>query len=92
VRYTDPQGSSRIGFTHDVSSTGLFVLAGTPPVVGQELSVELQTPDGRNLRFQGRVVRQKRVPLALAASVPGGFGLGLNGLCDEYQALVASLP
>src|SRR5258708_39890587 len=89
LHYTDEKGVSRIGFTHDVSLNGAFVTAGNLPSVGQTLTVELEGPEGRKIRFAGRVVRQKRAPLALSATVPNGFGLGLTGSSEDYEHLVS---
>jgi len=91
VRYTDAKGVTRIGFTHDVSVSGLFVTAGNLPPVGQDLVLELQAPGGRNVTVSGRVVRQKRVPQALTGTIPNGFGLGLTGSYADYATLVAAL-
>ena len=91
VRYTDENGVSRVGFTHDVSLCGAFVTAGNLPRVGQNLTLEIVGPAGRSISFAGRVVRQKRAPLALAATVPNGFGLGLTAFSEEYRELVLAL-
>jgi PilZ domain-containing protein len=91
VRYTDEKGLSRIGFTHDMSLSGIFVTAGSLPSIGQNLSVDLEGPGGSTIRVVGRVVRQKRAPLALSGTVPNGFGLGLTGSFEEYERLVSAL-
>lgn len=69
----------------------MFVLAGTPPAVGQDVDVELLNPGGENVRFKGHVVRQKRSPLGVAGSIPSGFGLCLTEVFEEFRALVSGL-
>ena len=91
VRFTDENGVSRLGFTHDVSLSGAFVTAGSLPQIGQNLSLELRDTAGRSICFAGVVVRQKRAPLALSATMPNGFGLGLTELSEDYRELVLSL-
>ena len=91
VRYVDEQGVARIGFTHDMSLGGVFVEAGSLPKIGQHLALDLVAHDGQKVRFRGRVVRQKRAPLALKGSVPHGFGLGLTDGSVEYASLVSAL-
>jgi hypothetical protein len=91
VRYTDRSGTTRVGFTRDISLGGMFVLAGTPASVGQDVDVELLNPGGENVRFRGHVVRQKRSPLGVAGSIPSSFGLCLTDVFEEFRALVASL-
>lgn len=91
VTFTDDHGVTRIGFTHDVSQTGFFVVAGDLPPIGQDLNLELQTSAGQNVKVQGRVVRRRRSPLALAATFPPGFGVGVTGYFEDYTRLVAAL-
>ena len=91
MKYTDRTGTTRVGFTRDVSLGGMYVLAGTPAAVGQDLDVELLNPGGENVRLRGHVVRQKRSPLGVAGSIPSGFGLCLTGVFEDFQTLVASL-
>jgi hypothetical protein len=91
VRYTDPAGVSRIGFTHNLSFSGVFVIAGSLPAVGQQIDLVLRVPDGGEVHVLGNVVRQKRVPLALSNSMPTGFGLGLTGYSEEYSRFVEAL-
>jgi hypothetical protein len=91
VRYVDDKGVARIGFTHDMSLGGVFVEAGNLPPIGQHLALDLVAHDGQKVRFRGRVVRQKRAPLALKASIPHGFGLGVTEGSEEYTSLVAAL-
>jgi hypothetical protein len=69
----------------------MFVLAGTPAAVGEDLDVELLNPGGENVRFKGHVVRRRRSPLGVSGSIPSGFGLHLTGPFDGYRAVVAPL-
>ena len=91
VRYTDEKGVSHIGFTHDISLSGVFVTAGTLPTVGQDLTVELDVPGGSSICFSGRVVRRKKALSAMSGLMPSGFGLGLSRSFQDYERLVSAL-
>lgn len=60
VRY-GPTGTEQasLGYAHDLSLGGMFILSGDPPAVGTDLQIELQLPVQNRLeriRVQGRVM------------------------------------
>lgn len=91
VRYTDEKGLSHIGFTHDMSLSGVFVTTGSLPTVGQDLEVKLDVPGGASISFAGRVMRRKRALSAMSGLMPSGFGLGLTRSVEDYERLVSAL-
>ena len=91
VEFLDSLGMKRTGYTHDLSYTGFFVKAGSSPKLGEAIKLMLHLPDGQKLELPGRVARQTRVPLALSATMPSGFGFALTAYSEEYTRFVDSL-
>lgn len=87
---------SHLGFTVDVSTTGLFVKTSTifPPKT--ELILELTLPDQRIVSLRGEVTWAKRVPPQLARHVKkAGMGIELiepSAAYREFVTLLAGVP
>ena len=78
-----------IGYTTDVSETGLFIKATTifPPKTF--LKILLTLPDERVIELTGDVVWSKRVPPQLARMVrKNGMGIQLREPPTEYVVMV----
>lgn len=57
ARQTATETETQIAFSRDVSSGGLFFFSNLSAALGDDLTVNLVTPHGGCLQFQGRVVR-----------------------------------
>jgi len=66
------------GFTHDVSSEGMFVRTIRIAQIGKALRAIVHLPDGRQVPIDGTVVRSYRAPVSLRSLVPTGFGIRLS--------------
>ena len=66
---------SHIGFTNDVSATGLFVVTGQRPKLGTRMHLEVTLPGELPLFIEGVVTRQVLVPPELRQVVRAGFGI-----------------
>lgn len=84
-------GSRHTGFTWDLSFTGLNIASSFLPGIGAKLSANLHLPDGKMVACEGRVVRAKRVPSALAASAGHGFSVEISGYFEEYFRYLSTL-
>ena len=77
-----------VGYTTDISSTGIFIKASTifPPKT--MLKIALTLPDDRVVLMTGEVVWSKRVPPQLARLVrKNGMGIRLKQPDGGYLAL-----
>jgi len=89
VRYgTSGTEASSLGYAHDLSLGGMFILSDAPPDVGTDLQIELQLQDGdrvQRVRLQGRVMwhtNPERRP-------PQGDGFGVQFTVVDRQASAA---
>ena len=57
VKRTELDEQSHVAFCRDVSTGGLFFFSNLPAEMGEDLTLNLLTPKGACLLFQGRVVR-----------------------------------
>jgi Tfp pilus assembly protein PilZ len=79
-----------LGYAHDLSLGGLFILSDGPPPLGTDLQLELQIPVGdavERIRVQGRVAwhtSPERMP-------PQGGGFGVQFTVVDRQASAAIL-
>jgi hypothetical protein len=64
---------SSAGFTGNVSSSGLFIIATTNVKLGTRLHVQLEV-EGKLLYQEGVIARIQQVPPELRSVVKGGFG------------------
>lgn len=88
--------ASYLGFTVDVSATGLFLKTTTVFPPHTELILEITLPDQRILSLRGEVMWAKRVPPQLARHVKkAGMGIELiepSAAYREFAALLAVVP
>jgi hypothetical protein len=64
----------KMGFTRNISLTGLFLQTNMPLPPGTILHMEVTFPD-RTFRLRGRVVWSKKVPAQLAHVLECGMGI-----------------
>jgi hypothetical protein len=83
--------SVHIGFTHDVSATGIFVRSTSIPGIGVAVAMQLLIPGVGKLPLRGTVVRSYRVPQNLRRFVPSGFCVRLTEAPEEYFQVLATL-
>lgn len=69
------QEASRIGFTDDLSETGLFIKSAIVQNPNSILKIELTLPGGEVVVLTGRVMWAKRVPPNLLRRLKGGMGI-----------------
>jgi hypothetical protein len=91
IEFPDSEGQRSTAFTRDVSLSGFFVACEKSPRIGSPLVVKLHAPRGRVLEIAGTVVRVGRSSAALHTSVATGFAFAIQGLNDDWMALVDSL-
>ncbi|MEO6667490.1 MAG: PilZ domain-containing protein [Nitrospiria bacterium] len=88
--------ASYLGFTVDVSATGLFLKTSTVFPPQTDLVLELTLPDQGILSLRGTVMWSKRVPPQLARHVKkAGMGIELiepSAAYREFVALLAVVP
>ena len=66
---------NQMGFTSDVSATGMFVVTSPVPKLGTRLHVEVTMDNDRVMYFEGMVARMTLVAPELRSVMKGGFGL-----------------
>ena len=82
----------RIGFTHDISSTGIFIKSNFAFTPGVEIQIELTLPDETIAHCCGVVVWAKQVPPALSRLVhKHGMGVHFLEIHGDYRALLEKL-
>jgi Tfp pilus assembly protein PilZ len=74
VRYGE-RDLSRSGMTHDISASGVFVVAQGLPPLDTRLHLQISTSPERFAYFEGVVRRHKVLPVALRQIDHGGFGV-----------------
>lgn len=88
----------QVGFTYNVSGSGLFVRTLAPLAMGEDAWVELRPPrSDRRVRFEGRVAWTRRFGANDTATAPPGFGVQIVDGCsgdlqryrDGYRAFAA---
>ncbi len=81
-----------LGFTEDISPTGLFIKTSTVFQPGTLLRVELSLPDDRTIRVAGQVMWAKRVPNSmLRFTKKSGMGLRLTQAGDDYKRFIVEI-
>ena len=84
----------KLGFTEDISDTGIFVRSPQVLHPGKILFVELKLKDGSTILFKGRIMWAKRVPQSLMNKIKGGMGVRILSFEhgeEEYQQLCSGL-
>lgn len=86
------QKPDRTAFTHDLSSTGLFLKTTTVFPPSTKLNIEITLPDEKVVRFRGIVMWAKRIPSAFNRVIQKhGMGVHLLEIPEEYKALIERL-
>ena len=83
-----------IGFTEDISTTGIFIKSPMVMNPGKILFVEFKLADDSIITIKGRIMWAKRVPQSLLGKVKGGMGIHILSYVqgeEEYRQLCASL-
>lgn len=84
------ESASRVGFTDDISATGLFIKSAIVQNPRTVLKIELTAPSGEVVVFTGRVMWAKRVPPGLLRRLKGGMGIHIidfQGGEETYRLL-----
>ncbi len=82
--------ANRIGFTDDISPTGLFIKSAIVQNPQTLLKIELTAPDGELIVLTGRVMWAKKVPPNLLGRIKGGMGIRIIDFqrgADSYRRL-----
>ena len=82
----------KVGFTEDVSSSGLFVKSHFVFAPGTLLKIELTLPDGPIVSMAAQVMWAKKVPPALIRHMKkSGMGLRLPHPDEVYKKFIEAL-
>ncbi|PLY04160.1 MAG: pilus assembly protein PilZ [Desulfuromonas sp.] len=90
LRY-GPDGPSRIGFTEDLSDTGIFLRSTIVHNPNTVLQVCMNVAGQQDVIFRGRVMWARRVPANLMNKVKGGMGVHILSFSkgeDTYRTLL----
>ncbi len=75
----------RIGFTEDISDTGIFIRSATPMAPNTILTVEINALNNDFIRLKGRIMWARKVPLNMMHRVKGGMGLRITEFIDNEE-------
>lgn len=67
--------AAKIGFTEDISDTGIFIRTPVPVAPGTILAVILKTAANETIQLKGRIMWAKKVPQNMMHRIKGGMGL-----------------
>jgi len=82
----------KVGFTEDISSSGLFLKTSTVLEPGTPLRIEIELSDHRFVRLTGEVVWSKKVPQhLLRLAKKSGMGIRLMQTGDDYEQFCTEL-
>jgi len=89
-----PEGPSRVGFTEDISDTGIFLRSTFVfrPNTILEISLSVDAPN--DVIFTGRVMWARKVPANLMNKIRGGMGVRILSFVsgeEAYQRLISSM-
>lgn len=89
------ESPKRIAFTDDITDKGLFLTTATTEKPGTILMLEIDVPDGENIKCQGQVRWARKVPPSmLRIARKAGMGVRLGNFTqgkEAYQQLVEQL-
>jgi len=87
-----PDNVLNIGFTGDISLTGIFIKTNTIFSPGSILTMEIELPDSKILHLRGTVMWAKRVPPTLVRHIrKSGMGVRILQPSEEFIKFVSSL-
>jgi len=93
LRY-GPEGPSRLGFTEDLSDTGIFLRATYVHNPNTVLNIYINVNGQQDVVFRGRVMWARRVPSNLMNKIKGGMGIHILTFSkgeDVYRELLKSM-
>lgn len=93
LRY-GPDGAGRVGFTEDLSDTGIFLRSTFVHGPNTVLQVFMNVEGTQDVVFKGRVMWARKVPHNLMNKIKGGMGIHILAFEkgeDLYRSLVESL-
>ena len=74
-----------IGFTEDISDTGIFIRSAVPVAPGTILIVEIKTLKNEVIRLKGRIMWAKKVPQNMMHRIKGGMGLVITEFLENEE-------
>jgi Tfp pilus assembly protein PilZ len=87
-----PEQAINIGFTGDISLTGVFIKTNTMFAPGSILKMEIELPDSTMLHLSGTVMWAKKVPASMVRHIKkSGMGVKIIHPPEEYTKFVSSL-
>jgi hypothetical protein len=87
-----PEQAVNIGFTGDISLTGVFIKTNTMFAPGSILKLEIELPDSKILHLKGTVMWAKRVPATLVRHIKkSGMGVKIVQPPEDYINFVSGL-
>lgn len=81
-----------IGFTEDISDTGIFIRSAAPVAPGTILVVEIKTVSKEIVRLKGRIMWARKVPQNMMHRIKGGMGFRISAFLageEIYHQLCA---
>jgi len=88
------EGPSRVGFTEDLSDTGIFLRSTFVHNPGLVLKIYLNVNDQQDVSLTGRVMWARKVPPNMMNKIKGGMGVRILEFTEGeelYRSLVKSL-
>jgi Tfp pilus assembly protein PilZ len=87
-----PDDPVNIGYTGDVSLSGIFIKTNTIFPPGAVLKIEIELPNSKTIHLLGTVMWAKRVPSTLVRHVKkSGMGVRILQPPEDYLKFVANL-
>ncbi|GAM09557.1 pilZ domain protein [Geobacter sp. OR-1] len=78
--------ATRLGFTEDISTEGMFIRTTNTYAPGTLLKVTITLPEDQSISFTGKVMWAKRVPPQMARLVKkAGFGLKIESFIEGEE-------
>jgi hypothetical protein len=76
---------SKIGFTEDISDTGIFIRSPTPMPPNTILKVEIKTLKDEFILLKGRIMWARKVPQNMMHRIKGGMGLRITEFLENEE-------
>jgi Tfp pilus assembly protein PilZ len=81
-----------MGYTEDISPSGLFIQTVKVLKPGTRLQVQLTTRDGKMVLLKGQVRWAKRVPPQLVRKIKAGMGVKITEFLEGEEIFRSCLP